>query len=159
MSKWYNALLSALLSVLGFESCSSVINNEAEEYGCPLVEYQVKGEVTDADSGRPIEGIQAKLGHMFTTDEREQAYAFDSVLTDRAGSFVFPVHGEVALQPSLTLMEDPNAASGGMRYASDAVRLKDMVQKQVKQGDGNWYNGAYELTVARKLKKQGGKKQ
>ena len=72
MSRWYNALLSALLSVLGFESCSSVINNnEAEEYGCPLVEYQVKGEVTDADSGRPIEGIQAKLGHMFTTDERE----------------------------------------------------------------------------------------
>jgi hypothetical protein len=34
-----------------------------------------------------------------------------------------------------------------------------MEQKQVKQGDGNWYNGAYELTVARKLKKQGGKKQ
>ena len=160
MMKWYNGLLSALLSMMGFESCNNAINNAAAEYGCPTVEYQVKGEVTDADSGHPIEGIQAKLGHTFTTDEYDQAYTFDSVRTDRSGAFTFPMYDDVSLQSSLTLiLEDPRAASDGTGYASDTVRLKDMEQKQVKQGDGHWYNGAYELTVTRKLKKRGGAKQ
>lgn len=162
MTKWYNALLSALLTMLGFESCGNVLHQEAPaEYGCPNVEYQVKGEVTDADSGEPIGGIQAKLAHSYISEQQEKPYAFDSVTTSQDGTFVFPIMTEVSLQPSLTvILEDSGDETSGRAYESDTIRLEDMTQKQVKKGDGRWFQGGYELTVNRQLKKlKGGKRQ
>ena len=37
-NRWYNALLTALLAMLGYKSCSL---NSPDEYGTPTVDYQV----------------------------------------------------------------------------------------------------------------------
>ena len=55
-NRWYNAVLTALLSMLGF-SCSSDEPEEygpiVLEYGVPHADYIVKGTVTD-ETGTPI---------------------------------------------------------------------------------------------------------
>ena len=54
---WYNALAATLLSLLGFSSCGSEID-EPCLYGSPTSSFHAKGNVT-AEDGTPIKGIKA----------------------------------------------------------------------------------------------------
>ena len=63
-------------------SCDNVFNTpdmygtQVAEYGVPVMEYVVKGKVTDATTGNPIKGIQV------TSDD-----GYEPILTTETGDF------------------------------------------------------------------------
>lgn len=155
MTRWYETVLSALLTMLGFSSCENVSHNVVCEYGCPNVEYQVKGTVTDAASGKPVEGIQAKVAAVERTDEGVEVYGMDSLTTSKDGTFAFPLMNDMnidGLRTSL-ILEDVDGMENGGVYASDTIELKSLPREQVKEGDGKWFGGGFELKAERSLKK------
>ena len=72
-NRWYNAVLTVLLSLMGYSCSSDDIVDEygvpiAEvAYGCPYADYVVKGQVTD-EAGNPIPGIQVTAPNGSDTD-------------------------------------------------------------------------------------------
>ena len=53
-NRWYNAVLTALLSMLGYGCSSSEDPTDALMYGVvPVAEYQIRGQVTD-EAGTPV---------------------------------------------------------------------------------------------------------
>ena len=83
-------VLSGLLALLGFSACSDENGDEIRsEYGSPIVDYQVKGQVTDAE-GNPIEGIQviAKPTYGVYTDATNSSWKnADTIYTDAEGNY------------------------------------------------------------------------
>ena len=57
-NRWYNAVLTALLSMLGFGCSSSEDQTYVAMYGAPADRFQIRGQVTD-EAGTPIQGIKA----------------------------------------------------------------------------------------------------
>ena len=70
-NRWYNAVLTALLSMLGF-SCSldepDEYGSTPVEYGTPHADYILKGTVTD-EVGAPIKGIKTSLKEVYNSYE------------------------------------------------------------------------------------------
>ena len=80
---WYNALAATLLSLLGFSSCGSEID-EPCLYGSPTSSFHAKGNVADED-GTPIKGIKAVVVEDYGN---EGSYRMDSAYTDSKGDYV-----------------------------------------------------------------------
>ena len=138
-NRWYNALLTALLAMLGYESCSL---NSPDEYGTPTVDYQVKGFVTDL-LGTPIQGIRVRAPYNFDGSEGQ------SVLTDENGRFELDeFHSEYN---DKLIVEDIDGEDNGGEFQSDTIDIWDLPKKEVEKGSG-WYEGKYEVTAKIKLK-------
>ena len=139
-NRWYNALLTALLAMLGYESCSL---NSPDEYGTPTVDYQVKGFVTDLQ-GTPIQGIKVRAPYNFDGSEGQ------NVLTDENGRFELDEFHS-GLNDKL-IVEDIDGEDNGGEFQSDTIKVRDLPKKEVEKGDGSWYMGKYEVTAKIKLK-------
>ena len=149
--KWYriaNSALSALLVLLGFEACTE---NGAEEYGTPTVDFHVVGQVTDAE-GHPIEGIRVTTrGYQNFNDGTTEQAAY----TDKEGRYTTKEVRSVWIDPKMKVVfEDVDGEENGGLFASDSVSAGSMAKVKVRKGDGNWYEGEYELTANAKLKKE-----
>ena len=138
---WYNALLTTLLTVLGY-GCSS---ESPVEYGVPTVDYQVKGQVTH-DAGMPIPGVRVKVHHDYFDGREGQ-----SVLTDENGNFALDEFK--ALPNGELIVEDVDGEANGGEFLSDTIKIWDLPKKQVEKGSG-WYEGKYEVTANIRLKKK-----
>ena len=138
-NRWYNALLTALLAMLGYESCSL---NSPDEYGTPTVDYQVKGFVTDL-LGTPIQGIRVRAPYNFDGSEGQ------NVLTDENGRFELDEFHS-GLNDKL-IVEDIDGEDNGGEFQSDTIKVWDLPKKQIEKGSG-WYEGKYEVTAKIKLK-------
>ena len=139
-NRWYNALLTALLAMLGYESCSL---NSPDEYGTPTVDYQVKGFVTDL-LGTPIQGIRVRAPYNFDGSEGQ------NVLTDENGRFELDEFHS-GLNDKL-IVEDIDGEDNGGDFMSDTIKVRDLPKKEVEKGDGSWYMGKYEVSAKIKLK-------
>lgn len=149
--KWYrvaNGALSALLVLLGFEACTE---NGAEEYGSPTVDFHVVGQVTDAE-GHPIEGIRVTTrGYQNFNDGTTEQAAY----TDKEGRYTTKEVRSDWIDPKMKVVfEDVDGEENGGLFASDSVSAGSMAKVKVRKGDGNWYEGEYELTANAKLKKE-----
>ena len=157
--KWYDHVFSAMMVILGFSSCDKVIDSPAE-YGSPNMEYQLKGTVTDEESGKPIRGIQARRVWIGVEEGRAVVHPVDSVTTDDAGVFVFPLEHAPAYMGSdygenmALVTEDVDGEDNGGHYESDTVMVNKLEMKKVGEGDGKWYKGRYEIRADRKLRKK-----
>ncbi|MCR4853661.1 MAG: radical SAM-associated putative lipoprotein [Prevotella sp.] len=158
--KWYDYVLSALLSLVSYASCDPIGSAECE-YGAPYVEYQLKGKVTDAESGKPIRGIQAKRVWMAGEGEKLEEHAVDSVVSNADGDFSFPieraasyVNTDVGRGGLMLVLEDVDGNANGGTYSSDTMNVYKLEKKQVKKGDGAWFEGGYEIRADRQLKKK-----
>jgi putative lipoprotein (rSAM/lipoprotein system) len=141
-TRWYNALLSALLTMLGFESCSQY---GPDEYGTPTVDYQVKGFVTDLH-GTPIQGIKVRASNYYNGSEGQ------SVLTDENGRFELDeFHSELR---SELYVEDIDGEANGGEFLSDTIDVRDLPRKEVGKGDGNWYEGKFEVNAIIRLERK-----
>lgn len=156
---WYNALLSALLTMLGFGSCTELGADEygappvmegALEYGVPYVEYIVRGTVAD-EAGQPVSGIKAAVKEVYD-QEPGHSYGIDSVSTDDGGNFQMQVRSFISQDLKL-VVEDTDGPENGGEFMSDTLRLADMKQQKLADGDG-WSRGKYELKADIKLKKK-----
>ena len=149
--KWYriaNSSLSALLVLLGFEACSGM-ENGGEEYGTPTVDFHVVGQVTDAE-GKPIEGIRVTTRgyYDFNDGTMEQ-----TTYTDKEGRYATKEVKSIGIDPGMKVVfEDVDGEANGGLFAADSVSSGAMAKEKVKKGDGNWYEGGYELTANAKLK-------
>lgn len=77
---YFNMLLSSMLVLLGFSSCSNNDDNYPLEYGTPSADYIFKGTVTDEDN-HPIEGIKIIA-------EYNSYYIKDSTFTNNDGVYL-----------------------------------------------------------------------
>ncbi|WP_033147420.1 radical SAM-associated putative lipoprotein [Prevotella sp. P6B1] len=154
INRWYNTILTALLSLLGY-GCSS--ENSVEMYGVmmygvPSAEYKISGTVTD-EGGKAVEGIKTSVKQISTYEDKTHAFSIDSVMTNTAGHYdvtvnVFPLNQEIKL-----LVEDVDGDANGA-YQNDTIDIDYNNAQKIKEGDGTWNNGTFTIKQDIKLKKK-----
>jgi putative lipoprotein (rSAM/lipoprotein system) len=152
-NRWYNAVLTALLTLLGYGCSSSSDDSDVEMYGVLASYYVIQGSVTD-EAGKPIQGIKTSLKHVI----KELNYVvecYDSVQTDVAGQYQLEFSG--FHDPNLKLIvEDIDGDANGGTFAPDTLDLdydKAIRTEWKSQGFGI-KDGKYELQIDVKLKKK-----
>ena len=158
--RWYNAVLTALLSMLGYGCSSSeeqmdMYGTPVLEYGAPHADYIVKGHVTD-EANHAIQGIKASA-KVYFSDAGGKVYVdpIDSILTDASGDYQLKYRN--APVRSKLIFEDIDGAANGGEFLSDTLNINEEDFNQavkVKDGDGKWYRGVFEITKNVKLKKK-----
>ena len=153
-NRWYNAVQTALLSMLGY-SCSLDEPDEygsvIAEYGVPQTYYFVKGQVTD-EANVPVQGIKTSAKIVFNKDENTEVYCMDSTLTDEAGRYQLK-HVERAMYLKL-IVEDTDGEANGGEFLSDTLDIDFDKAVKIKEGDHHWNQGTYEISQDIKLKKK-----
>lgn len=147
--RWYNAVLTALLSMLGYGCSSSDL--PPAEYGAPNADYVVKGTITDED-GTPVQGIKAVLKEM-PDEYPEYSYGIDSTLTDAAGKYQI-THNYYRSEGMKLIVKDTDGEANGGEYKSDTIDISKLEAKEIGGGDGHWYRGKYEINADVKLKRK-----
>ena len=154
-NRWYNAVLTVLLSLLGY-SCSS---SEEEpdglvvEYGAPSADYVIKGTVMD-ETGAPVQGIKTSLKLIYKEETKVYSNGLDSVKTDATGNYQLKHRGELSLQTVKLLVEDIDGEANGGEFLSDTLDIEQNKAVKVKDGDGHWYQGEFEISQDVQLKKK-----
>lgn len=156
INRWYNTILTALLSLLGY-GCSSENSMEMYGtailmYGVPSAEYQISGTVTN-DNGQSVQGIKTSVKQISTYEGKTQASCIDSVMTDANGHYnvdvhIFPMNKEIKL-----LVEDVDGDANGA-YQNDTIDIDYNNAQKIKDGDDVWNNGTFAIKQDIKLKKK-----
>ena len=151
-NRWYNAVLTALLSMLGY-GCSSTeepldMYGPPVEYGTPHADYIIKGRVMD-ESGTPVQGIKTSLRKV----DKVRAYGIDSVQTNASGNYQLK-HTGWQNQYYKVIAEDVDGEANGGEFLSDTLDIDYDKAVKTKDGDGKWYLGTYEIIQDVKLKKK-----
>ena len=150
-NRWYNSILTALLSLLGY-SCSSENSLPVEMYGVPSADYQISGTVTN-DNGQVVQGIKTSVKQISTYEGKTQASCIDSVMTDANGHYdvsvhIFPMNKEIKL-----LVEDVDGDANGA-YQNDTIDIDYNNAQKIKDGEDVWNNGTFAIKQDIKLKKK-----
>ena len=154
--RWYNAVLTALLSMLGYACSSSEdpldMYGTPVEYGAPHADYIVKGLVTD-EADFPVQGIKTFLKQVDKTEAGTIIFGMYSIQTNETGGYQLEYTG--LPQPSIKLIvEDVDGEANGGEFLSDTLDVNFDNATQTGKGDGKWYGGVYEVTQDVKLKKK-----
>lgn len=150
-NRWYNTVLTALLTMLGYGCSSSSTDEDVVEYGVvmygtPYAHYVLKGSVTD-EAGNPIQGINVKAPYGSDLDSQ-----FGQIVeTDAAGKFALKEFS--SLRGHEIIFEDVDGEANGGLFQSDTIRVETLPKTQTEKGNG-WYNGKYEVQADIKLKKK-----
>ena len=145
-NRWYNAVLTALLSMLGYGCSTSEDPTYVQEYGVPITEYQIKGQVTD-EAGTPVQGIKTSLKEIFlSADEKLDFWGIDSIQTDASGRYQLNSYGSNKYKK--LIVEDVDGEANGGEFLSDTLDID--FEKAVKTDD----KYSYELNMDIKLKKK-----
>ena len=155
--RWYNAVLTALLSMLGYGCSSSeeqmdMYGTPVLEYGAPHADYIVKGHVAD-EAYTPIQGIKTSLKQTWQTDAGPYVFGIDSIQTNESGIYQLKSNGIPAGQTKLIIEDIDGDANGGL-FLSDTLDIDYDKAVKTKEGDGRWYGGVYEIIQDVKLKKK-----
>ena len=155
--RWYNAVLTVLLSMLGY-GCSTSEEEDVYmygalvEYGAPHADYIVKGIVTD-EAETPVQGIKTFLKQVDKTEAGTIIFGMDSIQTNETGGYQLEYTG--LPQPGIKLIvEDVDGEANGGEFLSDTLDIDFNKAVQTKEGDHRWYGGVYEITQDVKLKKK-----
>jgi putative lipoprotein (rSAM/lipoprotein system) len=154
-TRWYNAVLTALLALLGY-GCSSDEQEMVEMYGTPYANYQFSGTVTD-ESNSPIKDIKVSAKYVYQmNDGRVETYGVDSTQTDGSGKYAFKSR-RFPGDPNLKLIvEDMDGETNGGAFKSDTIDIDYDNAKKVKdpaKGE-SWSIGTYAINQDIKLKKK-----
>ena len=151
-------LCSAILALLGFASCEKIGGTARDEYGCPYMDYKVMGTVSD-EAGEPVKGIRVTYrATKSLADDGTPCYITDSRLTDGKGRYAIGEQSERAGWDKQLIVEDVDGEANGGLFVNDTIHLEQALYenrgKQYKKGDGDWYQGGYEVNVDVTLKKE-----
>ena len=154
VKRWYKAILSALLTVLGFEACS--VSDDGEDsmvcmYGMPTATWNLKGIVTD-EAGKPIEGIKTSVKHVYELESgKTETWGIDSVMTDADGQYslkAYDMGSDIKL-----IVEDVDGEANGGKFRSDTLDIDSSKAVKTAEGSGTWDMGIFELRTDLKMKK------
>ena len=145
----YGAVLSVLLSVLGFSSCSK--DDYPCEYGSPNADYVIGGIVTD-EEGNEINGILVSAESYQDVSDGRYWYNHASKKTNYQGEYYLS-YREYGINTKLIVQDVDGEANGG-EFANDTIDIDYESAIQTKKGDGKWYGGVYSITQNIKLKKK-----
>lgn len=152
---WYNAVLTVLMSLLGY-GCSSSSEEPmyglVAEYGAPSTDYVIKGTVID-ETGTPVQGIKTSLKHIYKDETKVYSNGLDSVKTDATGNYQLKYKVN-SLQAVKLLVEDIDSEANGGEFLSDTLDIDQNKAVKVKDGDGHWYQGEFEISQDAQLKKK-----
>ena len=158
-NRWYNTVLTALLSMLGF-GCSSEepmdMYGPPVEYGVPHADYILKGTVTD-ETGTAVQGIKTSLKEVHKYDTGTYTYGIDSIQTNESGNYQLQFAKESSFyKESIKLIvEDIDGEANGGEFLSDTIDIDYNKAVKVRKGDREgWYEGTYEVVTDIKLKKK-----
>ena len=153
---WYNAVLTALLSMLGF-SCSldepDEYGSTPVEYGTPHADYILKGTVTD-EAGTPIKGIKTSLKEIDKDDTGTYVFGIDSIQTNESGNYQLKNSGMPYDKRIKLFVEDIDGEANGGEFLNDTLDIDYGKAVEVEEGDHHWYDGKYEVTTDVRLKKK-----
>ena len=126
---WYNGVYVAegLLVKLDEE------DQAVPEYGCPVVEFSVKGRVVDADSN-PIQNIEIshpETGY-YTRTAEDGSFEYEGCLTG------------FELSEVTILAQDTDGEENGGDFQTQEVSIP---VQQTDPGDGAWDNGKFEAEI------------
>ena len=146
-NRWYNGVLTALLSMLGYGcSTSEDPTYDVQMYGVPITAYQIKGQVTD-EAGTPVQGIKVSQKLIFLSAEgKKDILGIDSILTDTSGRYQLNSYGSNNYKK--LFVEDVDGEANGGEFLSDTLDID--FEKAVKTDD----KYSYELNMDIKLKKK-----
>ena len=100
-------------------------------YGTPTMDYEIKGKVVDAKSGKAIKGIRI---------DRPYSYSDAPVnTTDPDGKFT--ISGSAFPRDTIHIIATDIDGNENGSYHDEKVVVS---LKQVEKGDGAWYSGKYE---------------
>lgn len=145
-------LIKIILGFLGVVMVDSCVAKA--EYGCPHADFEAKGVVTDED-GNGIQGIRVVISAEYPSPNYVGEPMTDTLWTNHNGEYVTSdsyVDDDFAYMNSVGLeFEDIDGQENGGEFRK--VEIEVPVFK-VKDGDGNWYDGAFEaganVTMIRK---------
>lgn len=156
-NRWYNAVLTALLSIIGYGCSSSDDPEYICMYGTPHADYQFMGTVTD-ESGSPVSGIKVSAKNVYRRYDSTliETYGVDSTLTDSKGKYA--VEGEAFLGEHILklIVEDLDGEANGGNFMNDTIDIDFDNAKKVKEPDKDdyWSDGTFAITQDIKLKKK-----
>ena len=148
--RWYNAVLTVLLSMLGF-GCSSS-DDDMIEYGTPHADFILKGQVTD-EAGTPIKNIKTSAKMIIKSEAGVYINDISTVQTDESGNYKLK-YGGMARSDLKIILEDVDGEANGGEFQSDTLDVDYAKAVKVGEGDNHWYGGKYEVTTDVKLKKK-----
>ena len=156
-NRWYNAVLTALLSIIGYGCSSSDDPEYICMYGTPHADYQFMGTVTD-ESGSAVMGIKVSAKNVYRRYDSTliETYGVDSTLTDSKGKYA--VEGEAFLGEHILklIAEDLDGEANGGNFMNDTIDIDFDNAKKVKEPDKDdyWSDGTFAITQDIKLKKK-----
>ena len=133
-------LIKIALGFLGVAMVDSCVAKA--EYGCPHADFEAKGVVTD-EEGKGIQGIRVVISAEYPNPVFEPIT--DTLWTNHNGEYVTGesyIDDDFAYKDSVKLeFEDVDGQENGGEFQKVSIEVPVF---KVKDGDGNWYNGAYE---------------
>ncbi|MDO5443600.1 MAG: radical SAM-associated putative lipoprotein [Bacteroidia bacterium] len=131
---FWSRLCAWAIGLLGFTSVSCDVIEDITggmmcEYGCPTMDYEIKGTVVDALRGKAIQGISVS---------RPWDYGDEAVITNAKGEFTFS--GQEFPRDTLHILATDIDGNENGTYSEEKVVVN---LKKVAKGDGSWYEGKY----------------
>ena len=155
-NRWYHAVLTALLAILGFGWSGS--DDEDEDivamYGLITPHYYINGTVTN-QAGIPIEGIKTSLKQVYKSDDFTKVSGLDSMQTDKMGLYEFQCTPWIILRDVKLIVEDIDGEANGGEFLSDTLDVdfdKAVLTKGVKNSlDVQYYQMVQDVKMKKKM--------
>lgn len=154
----YRIILGALMTILGFGSCSK--SESKEMYGQPYAIFKLVGTVKD-EAGNPVKGIRVVFNPESKIDPSSPNYEFyvrgnvDTLYTDAKGEFASErLKYSAGSLPgdAVVILDDVDGADNGGEFKSQTLEKRQM-KIEHEAGSGDYYKGRYTITANATLKK------
>ena len=149
ISLWWEALIGGILTLLGFSGCNAIHNiiDPPAEYGMPHANFKLLGDVSDT-KGKPIKGIRVIFAPY--GNPSQEHWENDTLYTDDKGHFELAqarfMFGWV--DDNITfLAEDIDGKDNGSFKSKEVVGKDNVTVTKLKDGDGRWYEGDFEIST------------
>ncbi|MCL2327233.1 MAG: radical SAM-associated putative lipoprotein [Bacteroidetes bacterium] len=143
--KTFNAILAALLGLLGFSNCSAPC-----EYGTPEATYILKGKVTNKADKKPIKGIfvgfkAPRIDVEYGVPQTEYNSQLPTY-TDENGNFQLQPYAFPGIYDNIDSLYvyDLDGVENGGYFTADTIFIDWKNAVKTKRGSG-WYEGEFTL--------------
>lgn len=156
--RWYQTILTALLTLMGFEACSSNEEDDrpAPMYGVPNATYHLLGTVT-GQGGNPIEGIKTAVKMVYLVDvnnKMKEYIGIDSVKTDANGQYKLSFSTIPNYPDIKVIVEDIDSPANGGEFQSDTLDIDYDKAVMTEEGKSSWSSGTFDIHQDIKMKEK-----